>query len=76
MKKRDWVIMVIVSLIAGAAYAAYQPLPIRRQGADKKAIVVDDEAIDMQQEILYQLKILNEYMSRMTGEEISKEDIN
>ena len=73
MKK--WIIIILVLFFAEGSYAAYQPIPIRSQGASKKAIVVDEEGIDKYNEIIIQLKILNEYMSRMTGEEITKSDL-
>lgn len=73
MRRRFWIIIFLS--VGTFAYASYQPIPTRIQGVDKKIPVVDDETIDKQDEIIYQLKILNEYMSRISGEEITKSDI-
>jgi len=75
---RKFILGVIVGVLlsAGISYATFQQIPIKVQSSTlRKTLVVDEEASEHSKDILYQLKILNEYMSRMTGDVITKDDI-
>ena len=75
MIKRLLLLTVFLLAFAKMVSSAYQPSPLQIQSPDSQTQVTDRTSIEMLDNILLELKVLNEYMYKITGEEIITDDV-
>lgn len=71
-------ILLIILIATGLAFTNPPAFTVPQvfEGQRIRNLVTDRTIIDKQDEIIAQLKILNIYLSKMTGEEITTSDID
>ena len=53
----------------------YQPIPIKEEAWQKKAVTKSDTQEELLKRILIQLQIMNMHLEKITDEKIGEEDI-
>ena len=67
----------LILLLTGLAFTNQIQFPqqIQLRGDDIQSVFTDRDAIDIQKEILNELKVLNIYMTKIKGETFDEHDI-
>lgn len=70
-------ILLVILIATGLAFTSPPNFPqqLQLRGDEIQSVFVDREAVDLQKEILNELKVLNIYMSKITGENFKETDI-
>jgi len=75
MRKGFFIFGFLFLTITSFVWAAYQPIPSRQTSPIQREISIDEESLNVLFDIEMELKILNEYMSRISGHEINRDDV-